>query len=186
MTPEKYRQFKAFSTEYGTFIGLAWILSFACYIGGLSTPMLGSLSLIVGLGSPIFAIYLLRRFRDKYNGGFISFGRSYWMAIWVFFYAALLTAMGQFVYFKFMDNGYLANAYGQIVNTPEMKNTLEQLFPNGQLQQVTDMLYSISPIQITFDLLSVNLILGVVLAMPVAILTMRRDYGESNDVPQVD
>jgi hypothetical protein len=171
MTPEAYKQFRAFATQYGTIIGLIWTVSFACYIGGLTYPLLSTISFIFGISSPFIAFFLIRKFRNTNCEGVLSYGRAYWMSLLIFFYAALFTAMAQFIYFRFIDNGYVVSAYEHLLSLPEIKTSMAQLFPHGEVNQMMGMLHSISPIQVTFDLLSVNMIIGAILALPIALLS---------------
>ena len=57
MTPEEYTQLKAFARVDGAYLGVAWIISFAFYICGLSSPLLGLLGTLIAVLSPVFAAY---------------------------------------------------------------------------------------------------------------------------------
>ena len=64
MTTEEYIQLRAFARVDGTYVGILWIASFACYLGGLSSPMLGLIAGIIAILSPFFAVKRLTTFRE--------------------------------------------------------------------------------------------------------------------------
>ena len=76
MTTEEYIQLRAFARVDGTYVGILWIASFACYLGGLSSPMLGLIAGIIAILSPFFAVKRLTKFRDDIRDGEISGRRS--------------------------------------------------------------------------------------------------------------
>lgn len=49
INPEEIIQLKAFARQDGTFLGLIWIASFACYVGEFHTSSLGMLALILAV-----------------------------------------------------------------------------------------------------------------------------------------
>lgn len=170
MNAINYRLLRAFSAQYGTVVGLLWILSFSCYILGLRQALIGNLGLLLGLGSVIVAGYLVRRFRHQVYD--LKFGQSWWMAVLMFMYAALLMAVAQFIYFQYIDQGMLAEAYSEILQLPETQELLKNMMPGQDIhaaaQQTIDLLNTISPIALTFEFLIYNLFLGIFLALPAA------------------
>ena len=64
----KAKQFRAFSAQYGTIVGLFWILSFSCYIIGLGHPLVANLGFLFGICSIFVAGYLIRHFRRNVFG----------------------------------------------------------------------------------------------------------------------
>ena len=109
MTPEEYIQLKAFARQDGALLSLLWIGGFICYIQGMTNPLLGMLAIILIVISPFFVARRLRHFRDYAREGFISFGRGYAFTVLTFFYAGLLLAAALYVYFAFIDQGYLTD-----------------------------------------------------------------------------
>ena len=93
MTTQEYIQLRAFARVDGTYVGILWIASFACYLGGLSSPMLGLVGGILAVASPFFAAKRLIKFRDDIRDGEISGRRSMLYYALMFFYASLLFAL---------------------------------------------------------------------------------------------
>lgn len=164
------KQLRAYSAQYGAIVGLMWILSFSCYIIGLSEPLVGNLGLLFGVFSFVVAGYLIRHFRRTV----FTFGyfRAWRVASLIFIYAALLMAVAQYVYFRYIDQGFLAGVYAEVASRPETRTILEQMFPGYDVAELTEqtveLLRTISPIEITLEFLIYNIILGAILALPAA------------------
>ena len=125
MTTQEYIQLRAFARVDGTYVGILWIASFACYLGGLSSPMLGLVGGILAVASPFFAAKRLIKFRDDIRDGEISGRRSMLYYALMFFYASLLFALAQYLYFAFLDGGYLMREYTSMLSSPEMKQAMQ-------------------------------------------------------------
>ena len=128
-------QLKAYARQDGFFLALLWTASFACYILGISNQMLGMLAIGLAVMTPFFVAGRLRKFRDEGREGLISFGRSYAYTIFVFFYGAVLLAVVQFLYFAYVDNGYLLGAFSRMITSEEGKEIISQY---GMTQMIRD------------------------------------------------
>ena len=166
----KAKQFRAFSAQYGTIVGLFWILSFSCYIIGLGHPLVANLGFLFGICSIFVAGYLIRHFRR--NVFDFKFLPSWRMSLLIFTYASLLLAAAQFIYFRYIDQGMLANTYAELLKQPESRQLLEAMMPGDDVQAVTtrtiELLQYITPIEITINFLVYNIILSLLLSIPAA------------------
>jgi hypothetical protein len=161
--------------RYGTFMGVFWIIKFIFYPLGLSVPML---ELIFGLATlmvPFYGYYLVRSYRDNCCEGHIKFGYAWLFTTFMFMFAALLVAVAHYVYFRFIDNGFVLNYYmnliGQIrnINIPGM-NTKDTA---NQLSQMVTIISSMTPIQLVMQLLSQNVLYGALMALPIALFAKK-------------
>lgn len=174
MTPEEYIQLKAFARQDGALLSLLWIGSFACYIKGLSSPTLAFAALLLMTLSPFFAASRLRHFRDYAREGFITFKRGYAYTVMSFFYAGLLMAMAIYVYFEFMDHGYLLGMYSSVMDSEEGKRVLEMSGMKEQMMQGLQDLYEMRPIDYAVNMLTAIITAGFVLGLPIAALLQRK------------
>ena len=174
MTAPEYIQLKAYARQDGFFLALLWIASFASYIMGLSNQMLAMAAMLMAVISPFFVANRLRKFRDEGREGVISFGRSYAYTIFVFFYGAVLLAVAQYLYFAYMDNGYLVNSFAKMMSTDEGKMLLEQY---GMTKVIDDSLAEMAatrPIDYALNLLTINISLGFILGVPIGLIMRRK------------
>ena len=173
MTPEEFYQLKAFARQDGALLSVLWIGSFACYILGITTPMLGTLALILIVASPFFAANRLRHFRDGAREGVISFLRGYAYTAMTFFYAALLLAAAIYIYFAFIDDGYLLSTFNKLLGTKEGKQMIELYGMTDQIQATLKELAALRPIDYAVNMLSVNITIGLILGLPIAAVMQR-------------
>ena len=131
------------------------------------------LALLLIVVSPLFAANRLRHFRDGAREGVISFGRGYAYTALVFFYAAVLLAAAIYIYFAFIDNGYLLSTVNQFLSTKEGKQLLELYGLADQMQENLKALAEMRPIDYAVNMLSVNITIGLLLALPIAAVMKR-------------
>jgi len=175
MTPQEYVQLKAFARQDGALLSLLWIGALVCYVQGLTNPLLGMVALVLIVISPFYSGNRLRHFRDGAREGVISFGRGYAYTVLTFFYAGLLLALALYVYFAFIDKGYLLGHFTNIINSEEGRQVLK-MYGMAE-QQVKDGLHELAlmrPIDYALNMLTVNITAGFVLGLPIAALSQRQ------------
>lgn len=174
MTTQEYIQLRAFARVDGTYVGILWIASFACYLGGLSSPMLGLVGGILAVASPFFAAKRLIKFRDDIRDGEISGRRSMFYYALMFFYASLLFALAQYLYFAFLDGGYLMREYTSMLSSPEMKQAMQVYgMTADQLMEGLKEFANASPIMTALNIMTMNITIGLIFSLPVSLITRR-------------
>ena len=174
MTVDEYIQLKAFARWDGLWLALLWVASFACYVLGLHTPGLGLVALALVIVTPFFIGRQLKRFRDEALNGFISFKRGWAYVMFLFFYGGLLFAVAQFVYFSYLDHGFFVDALTKMMQSPETAPVLQQMGMTQTIDESLNMLRSMRPIDLTLNILTTNLLIGLLLGIPIA-LVMKRE-----------
>lgn len=178
MTAPEYIQLKAYARQDGFFLALLWIASFACYILGISNGMLGMVAMMLAVLTPFFVAGRLRRFRDEGRAGVISFRRSYAYTIFVFFYGAVLLAVAQFLYFAYLDNGYLLSTFSKIVSSEEGKALIQQYGMKQMVDESLAEMATIRPIDYALNILTMNIIVGLILGVPIGLLMYKSNGQE--------
>ncbi|MCR5270912.1 MAG: DUF4199 domain-containing protein [Prevotella sp.] len=174
MTPTDYIQLKAFARADGLWLALLWIASFAFYILGLATPGYSLAALLLAFATPILVWKRLKNFRDYGLEGHISFLRAWAYIIMSFFYGSLLFAIAQFCYFNFMDQGYLLAMYAKMMELPENAEVIKQAGMQQMVDEALNRLGSLRPIDLSLNLLTTNMMMGVVMGLPIAGLLQRK------------
>ena len=126
MTPAEYVQLKAFARLDGARLALLWVACFACYIVGIANPLYSMVAIVLMIATPFFVSRRLAKFRDEGLGGVISFGRGWGYSLYVFLYASILLALAQYVYFAFIDQGYLLKSFTEALSSSEARQVVEQ------------------------------------------------------------
>ena len=174
MTPEEYKQLKAFARQDGALLSLLWIGAMACYIQGLTSPMLAMMAIVLIIASPFYAANRLRHFRDEARKGIISFMRAYGYTVFTYFYGGLLMAMAVFLYFHFMDNGYLLGTLSDMLNSEEGRQMVKIYGMADQMKQGMAELAQMRPIDYALNMLTVIITTGFILGVPTAAIMQRQ------------
>ena len=175
MTAPEYVQLKAYARQDGFFLALLWTASFACYILGVTNHIMEMLALGLAITTPFFVAGRLRKFRDEGREGLISFGRSYAYTIFVFFYGAVLLAVVQFLYFAYMDNGYLLSNFSKMLSTEEGRAMVSQYGMTQMVEEGLAEMASIRPIDYALNILTMNIMIGFVLGIPIGLVMQRSE-----------
>ena len=173
MTAPEYIQLKAFARQDGVLLALLWVSSFLLYILGLSNQMLGLAAVMLMLYTPFFVGTRLGKFRDYGREGLISFSRGYVYTILVFFYGGVLFAVAQYLYFAFMDQGFLVSQFSKMVNTDEARQMLQQYGMTEMMDESLQQMSAIRPIDYALNMLTINISLGFILGIPISLFKQR-------------
>ena len=177
MTAPEYLQLKAFARIDGVVLSVLWLVSFCCYILGITTPLYGLMAIGLAMATPFYVGIRLKRFRDEGLDGGISLLRGWAYVILVFFYGGILFAVGQFIYFSYVDHGYLLLAMTEVLSVPETAQTLQQMGMTAQVDEALQMMGMMRPIDIVLSILTNNIIIGIIVGLPIAAL-MQRNVGK--------
>jgi hypothetical protein len=172
---ENQNNMQAYAMQYGTFMGIFWIIKFIFFPLGLYIPILEFIFVVGTIAVPFYGYYLTRSYRDKKLNGVISFGQAWIFATFMFMFAGLLVSVVHYIYFRFMDNGSILSYYQNFVTTLSKANIPG--YPTkpmaDQLTQAIAIVSSLTPIQLVMQLLSQNVIYGALMALPIALFVKK-------------
>lgn len=176
-------QLKAFARQYGVVMALLWAASFLMIMLDPNSVW-GSL---LALATPFVLATLLARFRDGALDGAISFRRAYAFSCYTFFYASLIFAAVQYVYFRFFDHGALLSMMQQSLTLMEQAAGTQGAVGKASIEQMkasAQIVGQLSAIQITFVIMMDNLLAGAFLSLPVALWGSRKKKNNGGSLPQ--
>ena len=157
---------------YGTYMGIFWIIKFALLPLGLVFSPFALLFLLLTCAVPVLVFLMTRSYRKRQCNGEISFFSSLVFSFQIYLFAALLTAIGHYIYFQYLDNGFI---YTQVLAQLELVKAEPAMQAQmDQIKHAMDVFYELTPIQLTMQLLSQNIFYGIVFSLPIALLTMRK------------
>ena len=174
MTPAEYVQLKAFARVDGALLSVIWVASFACYIVGMANPTFAMIALCLMVFTPFFVGQRLGKFRDVGRDGVISIRRGWAYSVFVFFYAAILLALAQYVYFAYIDQGYMLFSFSRTMSSPEFKQIVEQYGMQQAMNDSLEAMGQMRPIDYALNVLTMNILAGIVLGLPIAAFMQRR------------
>lgn len=166
---DDYIQMRAFARQDGALLSLLWIASMAFL---MLTPM-ASFGNLLAIGTPFFAGWRLKIFRDEALGGAISFRRGFGYGCLTFFFASIIFAVAQYAYFRFLDNGTFLGTLLTAADTVS-KVYVEQGIPQSDVDAAIGAMKALTMVEWTLLFLVQNIIIGAALSVPIALICMRR------------
>ena len=167
-----------YAMRYGTAMGIFWACKFVLFPLGMSMPLLLIFFFVLTLSVPILGYLFVRKYREQQCEGVLNFSRAYIFTIFMYMFASLFVAVIHYLYFRYIDNGMIVNTYQGMIDqmnavaTGDMKESLEQF------RTALDVVSSLTPLEITLQLLTQNVFYCSILAIPTGLLVMRNKKKE--------
>ena len=171
---EKKRTFQEDAMRYGTLMGIFWTLKFVLFPLGMQMPLLLVAFFLLTLIVPVVGFFLVRQYRDRECGGFINFSRAFLFTSFMYMFAALFATIAHYIYFRYMDNGLIVNTYQDMLTQMGTVATADLQTSIDQFQQALDIISTLSPLQISVQLITQNIFYCTLIALPTAGLVMRK------------
>ncbi len=159
---------------FGTYMGAFWIFKFIFFPLGLKYPLLFFLFIGLTVCVPFIGYRYARMYRDNVHNGQIGFLRSWVFTAFVYIFAALLTSVAHYIYFRYIDRGFVLDAYENLINESAATGIPSLSAHIEQLKTTIDFMRTLSPIDITMQMLSQNVFYGALIALPTAMFVARR------------
>lgn len=177
MSTEHRNNFKQYAMHFGLYLGIFMILKFALFPLVFVVPFLSFLFLGLTVAVPFVGYYYVKTYRNKSCGGYISFGSAYVFTLQIYFYAALLVSLAHFSYFQFIDQGFvLTHIQAQMDSILDMNRENPNFGELEELLNTTVGTYmQLSARDVTFNLLSSNIIFGFIISIPTALIVKRKN-----------
>lgn len=108
----------------------------------------------------LLGYHYAKMYRNKICGDTIGFAHACLFTLFMYMFASLLVAVAHYIYFQFIDHGFIMNQYVNLMQQvttelPGMENEKEML------KNAIDSAQALSPIDITMQLLSSDVFLAV-------------------------
>lgn len=185
---EKRYNMQQYAMIFGTYMGVFWILKFTLVPLGMTSPFLLLLFICLTLCVPFMGYYYTKIYRDKVCGGTIGFLHAWVFDIFMYVCAALLTAVAHYVYFRFIDQGFMLDTLRQMLDTLTAENMPGMEEYIKQMKSNIDTMGTLTPTDITLSMVSSNIYYCALLSIPTALIAMRKkkksDFGTGNNNPE--
>lgn len=159
--------------QNGTLLGLLWCIMYASFILGLTNIFFAFMFLAMNFLSPFYAGYLAKKFRKEYNNNTLSFSQAFTFLFIMYICASLLSAVVQFVYFQFFDDGYFVQTIQQLISIlnedPQTANSM-----TAELNTALETLNVLSAKELVINFLSSNITNAIFLAPIIALFVRKR------------
>ena len=172
MTDQR-KNFQEAAMRYGTVMGIFWTLKFVLFPMGMQSPLLLMAFFLLTLIVPVAGFFLVRQYRDRECGGVLSFSRAFLFTSFMYLFAALFATIAHYVYFRYIDGGLIVNTYQDMLTQMETIATADMKASLDQFQQALDIIASLSPLEISIQLITQNVFYCTLIALPTALLVKR-------------
>lgn len=161
----------------GTLLGMLWTAMYASCILGFTSLLFTLLFLFMNLSSPFYAGYLAVQYRKRHCNNNMGFIQAWTFVLIMYVCASLLAAVVQFVYFRFMDNGYfflvISEISGIIKDNPAIIGDMAV-----QFETAFNSLAAMTTSDIVTNMLSTNIMNATILA-PIIAIFVRKTKNEN-------
>lgn len=165
--------FSQMAMQNGTLLGLLWCIMYASFILGLTNIFFAFMFLAINFASPFYAGYLAKKFRKEHCNDCWNFSQAFTFLLIMYICASLLSAVVQFLYFKFIDNGYFMQTMQQLVSilneNPQASSSM-----TSELNTALDTLAGLSTKGLIINFLSSNITNAIFLAPIIALFVRKR------------
>ena len=161
---------------FGTYMGIFWIAKFILFPAGFRLPLCSLLFMALTAAVPVVGYLYTRSYRNRVCGGHIKFAHAVLFNIFMYMFAALLAAVAHYAYFQFIDQGFIIDTYEQLWEEAFAQQTIDLTAENKEMiRNMIANARTLTPIDITMQLISWDIIWGSILSIPTALLVMRRE-----------
>lgn len=149
-----FRQTNAYAMQHGLFLGVWAIVCQACFVGGLSIPMLSTLWLFMLLSIPVVCYLFTLRFRRivGFDVNF-SFSRGFLHSFLTLLYTAVWAGIAVFFYMQFFDHGYIFDCYTTNLSAPETVKAMHEAGLDKSIEEATG---GLSPTDVVNELRTIG------------------------------
>lgn len=179
MTDNNKGTLQRYAMLYGTYMGLYWIAKFILFPLGMSSSFLLLVFLGLTLYVPFLGFRYTKSYRDNVLKGSISFLQAWAFNLLLYVFAAILVSMAHYIYFRFIDHGYIITTYEALLEEVNGISGTESYL--NQLKANLELIKSMSPLNITFQLISQNIFYGSLLALPTALFAIKKVPNKPTD-----
>ena len=155
--------------RYGTGMGLLWAFKFMLFPLGLRIPFLQLLFIVLTIGVPFLGYIFAKKFRERHCDGSITFSRAFLFTTFMYMFASLFVAVVHYIYFRYIDGGFVFEAYRSILNQFKETAGAELTTSLNQFEEAIDLLSGLTPLEMTFQLISQNMFYGMLMAIRMAL-----------------
>ncbi|MBQ8047699.1 MAG: DUF4199 domain-containing protein [Prevotella sp.] len=164
LNSQSITQTNAYARQDGFWLGLLWIASFACIV---YAPESG-LGLLLMMATPFMIVWRMGAFRKEALAGAMSYRRAFAYSFYSFFYASLVFAAAQMVYFRYLDGGRFMSF--MIQSTSVLKQVYEQNgMPTADFDETLKLMGEMKPFDTACLFLMQNMTIGFLASVVIAL-----------------
>lgn len=162
-----------YSMEGGVWLGLYLVLRFVCSVAGTLSPLFDALALVLLVGTPFVLYYIMLRYHRQ-NDYLSGFSLLWMMGIMLFFFASLISAIPEYIYYQYINPDFIANAMSQSMELIENMGLMKNDEAYKQMQQLVEEGTAPTALQMIMSSMWSNVFFGSLLSIVVAPFVLRK------------
>jgi hypothetical protein len=161
----------------GAKLGVLWLVSFALFVGLFTYSFCGMLWIFTMVYTPFYVGLLTDAYSQTLPEKNISYLHAYGHSFLTVFHASLILALGQWVYFQYLDHGMVINSYTSFLTDKENMKMMEAMgYTKKMVHQMIDMIQSLRPIDLSLQMLWTNIMAGFFISLTTALYVSFRHH----------
>ena len=156
----------------GTLLGLLWIAMYASCVASFGSPAFSFVFISLCIASPFYAGYIAKGYRQRECNGVLPFSKAFTFIFVMYLCASLLSAVAHFVYFQFIDKGFIMQL---LVETSNMMKENQTQFGElaTEFEKTVEQFQAMGTKGIVFNMLTSNIMNGILLSAIIALFVKR-------------
>ncbi|MCD7711117.1 MAG: DUF4199 domain-containing protein, partial [Porphyromonadaceae bacterium] len=124
MTEQPKKTLTYYAMQYGIFMGIYLLILFLFSVGSRYASIFSTLSIVMIVATPA-ALYLVMSDFVRQRGG-CKFGSLWLFGIFVFFFASLISGLGEYIYCQYIAPDFLSSLFAAML---EALGSMDELSP---------------------------------------------------------
>ena len=162
-----------YSMHAGVWLGLYLIARFVCSVTSIYSPALNLLAMVLFIGTPVVLYYIMAQYH-KTNTRTSSFSLLWMMGVMLFFFASLICAVPEYIFYEHINPDFVATTMKQSVELVKEMNLIEDAAMLQELEQMSSSSAVITSLQMVASSIWSNVFFGSLLSILVSLIVVRR------------
>ncbi len=159
-----------FAANHGLILGLAFGVIYLLEVFFPTVKIVKGLCTVAEIATLFLVYQFIKKYRQEQMGGYISFGQAWSVSFLLYAFAAIITAVFQFIHMQILQPDYLSEVYNQLMLSFEQAGLTSE-----QMDLFADMKMP-SPIQVTFTYIFVYILGGAFISLIMAAICRKENY----------
>ncbi len=161
--------------QYGGYMGCLWIVKFYLIVYAFVSHsdaymfFASLLFLVATCAVPFIAYFMGRNYRQTVCNDTLAYFPALRLTMLIYLFASILTAAGHYVYFVYLDEGRFMSAYLYYLEQSPLPAEMSDM-----AEQVKEMAAQATPKGTVMQMLSNNLLYGVIQSLIIAIFVAKK------------
>lgn len=148
-------------------MGLFWAFKYIFFVLSVSYSFLSFVYWGLTFSVPFLLATLILHFR-VYSPGNVSFSRDWMLGVLIYLFAALFVSLAHYVFYRYLaPPNFIADSLNSAIGLIRDSGVSEEV------KETVEAMATPTPIQMTIQGIFNNILYGVVVSLPVALITSR-------------